>query len=458
MVRIGAIFIAICMVVIAASLGGVLFLAFKVSAVMSAIAALAALTCMALYSSVANRLRDRRIVGDQIADLSRGTADLARQVAELNRRIGAAESRGERMRGVADPMAAEISELGTLVKQLAETVAAHESEIYRKLAVDQAALVAPDVPAAEATTTPVGAAEPEKTPETPAIVTSGVARSFAGLTRDGIHALIASAVDANRIDLYLQPIVTLPQRKVRFYEAVSRLRTEDGEVIPAADFLEHAEAARLMAKIDNLSLFRCVQVMRRLQLKNREVGLFCNISTTTLSDAAAFQHFLEFMEANRALASTLVFEFSQLAVRNFGPIENEALTALAAIGFHFSMDNLADLRVEPRDLHSRSFRYLKVPAKLLLNRSATAHSDIHPEDLADLLARSGIDLIAEKIESEAMVVDLLDYDVRFGQGFLFSPPRPVRAEALQSGANAEPTNVEPSEQPAELMSAAGGRR
>jgi cyclic-di-GMP phosphodiesterase TipF (flagellum assembly factor) len=29
------------------------------------------------------------------------------------------------------------------------------------------------------------------------------------------------------------------------------------------------------------------------------------------------------------------------------------------------------------------------------------------------------------------VVDLLDYDVRFGQGFLFAPPRPVRAEALQ---------------------------
>jgi cyclic-di-GMP phosphodiesterase, flagellum assembly factor TipF len=54
--------------------------------------------------------------------------------------------------------------------------------------------------------------------------------------------------------------------------------------------------------------------------------------------------------------------------------------------------------------------------------------------LADLLARSGIDLIAERIESEGVVVDLLDYDVRFGQGFLFSPPRPVRAEALQSGA------------------------
>ena len=33
------------------------------------------------------------------------------------------------------------------------------------------------------------------------------------------------------------------------------------------------------------------------------------------------------------------------------------------------------------------------------------------------------------------MVDLLDYDVRFGQGFLFSPPRPVRAEALQGVAD-----------------------
>ena len=52
------------------------------------------------------------------------------------------------------------------------------------------------------------------------------------------------------------------------------------------------------------------------------------------------------------------------------------------------------------------------------------------------MARSGIDLIAERIENETTVVDLLDYDVRFGQGFLFSPPRPVRAEALH-GSTAE---------------------
>jgi len=82
------------------------------------------------------------------------------------------------------------------------------------------------------------------------------------------------------------------------------------------------------------------------------------------------------------------------------------------------------------ELASRGFRFVKLRANLILNRGGVA-ADIHPGDLPDLLARFGIDLIAEKIESEGSVVDLLDYDVKFGQGFLFSPPRPVRAEALQ---------------------------
>ena len=94
------------------------------------------------------------------------------------------------------------------------------------------------------------------------------------------------------------------------------------------------------------------------------------------------------------------------------------------------MDNVTDLRLEPRELASRGFRFVKLRANLILNRSGIT-ADIHPGDLPDLLARFGIDLIAEKIESEGSVVDLLDYDVKFGQGFLFSPPRPVRAEALQ---------------------------
>ena len=166
-----------------------------------------------------------------------------------------------------------------------------------------------------------------------------------------------------------------------------------------------------------------------------------------------FRQFLDFMDANRALSNAMMFEFTQSAYRGFGPLELESLAALSERGFRFSMDHVADLRMSPKELADRSFRFLKVPAALLLNPALASQSDIHPGDLADLLARSGIDLIAERIEKESMVVDLLDFDARFGQGFLFSPPRPVRAEALQSTPGAAGASTMAGEAPSELAAA-----
>ena len=452
MIRIGAIFIAVCMVLIACSIGAVLYLGFKLDALTCAFVALAALTGMALYNTVSTRLRDRGDLGDQIADLSRGTGDLARQVAEISRHLNTMENKvdkvANRARGETDPMAAEIGELGNLVRQIAETVAGHES-ILQNEGVMPARTLAPKVDAFTKPPAQVSADMPLTLSENDAVTG---ARRFKGLSREGIGELIGNAADADRIDLYLQPIVTLPQRKVRFYEALSRLRTEEGDIIPAGEFIEYAEAVGLMPKIDNLLVFRCVQVTRRLQLKSRDVGLFCNISASTLTDATYFKQFLDFMDANRALAGAMMFEFTQKSYRAFGAVEYENLSALAERGFRFSMDHVTDLRMEPKELADRFFRFLKVPAKLLLNKAAHAQSDIHPEDLADLLARSGIDLIAERIEDESMVVDLLEYDVRFGQGFLFSPPRPVRAEALH-GAATDAEKLQADETLSELVAA-----
>ncbi len=497
MVRISAIFIAVCMVLIAVSLGIVVYLRFGFSGAEAALMALGVLTALAVYNAVAARMRDRAEASAQISTLSRSSGDLARQLAEFSLRLNAMDSKVEhvleRSLQSAQPLAAEIEELSTLVKQLADSVAAHQLAIGRigakfdavaaarqngaaapladvavqplapaqKPAAPAAAPVAttsarsdaavPEpaaAPAAMVVPAPAAVvAEPQSraaapapavsAPPPPAAQSESKVPAFAGLERAGIIAAIGSAIEGGRMDLYLQPIVMLPQRKVRFYEAMSRLKADNGDVVAAEDFLKYAEAGALMPKLDHLTVLRCVQVVRRLLLKNREIGLFCNVSGLTLTDAS-FSSFLELVEANRAISGSLVFEFTQSAVRAMGPIEHESLAALADRGFRFSMDNLTDLRVEPRELNDRGFRFVKASANLLLNRVGAASTDIHPADFSDLLGRYGIDLIAERIENENVVVDLLDYDVRFGQGFLFAPPRPVRAEALQAAGGEAP--------------------
>ena len=238
-------------------------------------------------------------------------------------------------------------------------------------------------------------------------------------------------------------MVTLPQRKVRFYEAVTRLRDDKDEVLAADDFIAIAEAGGLIGRIDHMVMLRCVQVLRRLMVRNKEVGVFCNVSAATLGNPTNFAQCLDFLEANRALAPSFVLEFKQATFRNLGPTETEHLAALSQRGYRFSIDHVSDLRVEPRELADRGVRFIKVPAALLLDPRQSSTSDIHPSDLSDLLGRFGIDLIAEKIEGERAVVDLLDYDVRFGQGFLFAPPRPLRPEGASATGGATTNKAEP---------------
>lgn len=448
MIRISTIFIAICMVLVAASLGLVLYSVAGISGTESAIVALTALTFLILYNAVSMRLRDRSDVGGQIADLSRGTADLARQVAEFGRRLAAMEGRiasanstnSDRIQSVVG----EINELGGLVRQLATTVSAHEdllagaaptpAPVARTEPEAPLDLIAPfeERPAAPP---PMPAPPPRPAPATQAAVP---VQTGNGRNPTQLLATLRNAIDENRIDIFLQPMVTLPQRKVRFYEAVTRLRDERDQLIAAEEFISIAEASGLIGRIDNMVMLRCVQVLRRLMVRNKDVGVFCNVAASTLGNSTSFAQCLDFLEANRALAPSLVLEFKQSTFRNLGPAETENLAALAQRGFRFSIDHVTDLRIEPRELADRGVRFIKVPASLLLDPRQASTSDIHPSDLSDLLGRFGIDLIAERIEGERAVVDLLDFDVRFGQGFLFAPPRPLRPEGASATGGASP--------------------
>ena len=235
---------------------------------------------------------------------------------------------------------------------------------------------------------------------------------------------IRHSLETNRVDLYLQPIVTLPQRKAVFYEALSRLRTDEGALIMPRDYMRVAEPAGMMPTVDNILLFRCVQVVRKLMQRNAQVGIFCNISAFSLLDSDFFPQFIDYMRHNSDLAHHIIFEFSQSTVNGLGPLEQESLEALAELGFRFSMDQVTSLKFDPAQLYDRNFRFVKVSAQTLLDNNASG--DIHAGDLKELLQRNGIQLVADKIEAEREVVNVLDLNAEYGQGYLFGEPRPVR--------------------------------
>jgi len=279
------------------------------------------------------------------------------------------------------------------------------------------------------------AAEPA--PEQPR--TAGARAYLESLGESDLLETIRASLEENRVDLYLQPIVSLPQRKLRFYEALSRLRAENGKVIMPAQYIKVAAPAGLMSVVDNLLLFRCVQIVRRLTHKHRDVGVFCNISGDTLTDAEFFPQFLEYMQANRDLAGQIVFEFAQDAVDKAGAKGEENLSFLASLGFALSMDHVESLAVDFARLKKIGFRHLKLRAATLLAGMGNARAAVGPEDFKKLLERHGLNLIVERVEDEKTVVQLLDYAVDYAQGYLFGEPRAVRDDTVKALEKAEPS-------------------
>ena len=248
---------------------------------------------------------------------------------------------------------------------------------------------------------------------------------------------LREAIEGNRIDLYLQPIVTLPDRKLRFYDASTRIRTGDDAFMPPGDYLELAEREHLMPRIDNVMLVKCVQLLRRLGPESRLKGVFCNLSAQSLLDHDFFPELVEFMEENSTLADNLTFQLSQRAVLDIGADELAGLKTLGKLGFVFSLDHVADLDVDFAALRDHFFRYVKIEAKTLLHDMAEARASIPAADMTSYLDRFDLKLIVEKVDDEASLERLMDYGVDLAEGDLFARPRPVTPEMFRELAEAD---------------------
>lgn len=231
------------------------------------------------------------------------------------------------------------------------------------------------------------------------------------------------ALAANRIDLYIQPVVTLAERKVRFYESFSRLRDEQGTILLPQDYIPVAVEAGLVSTVDNLLLFRCMQLLRRAMRERSDVGFFCNLSAHSLTDKDFFDQFLEYMEMNKELAKSLIFELPQADLAVPGVLD--ALGPLHRLGFGFSIDR-AGLDVDFRTLARSGVKYVKVEAERIASHGRNGGLDIPVMDLQEAMKRAGVSLIVDKVETEAMAALAARFDVPFGQGYLFGEPRLAR--------------------------------
>lgn len=246
---------------------------------------------------------------------------------------------------------------------------------------------------------------------------------------DARTAALVVAFDGEGLEIHLQPVVSLPQRKVVSYEAVARLRVE-GEILSPDLFLPMLERQGRTTDLDRRMLQRVATVARHLGARGSQAVVAYGLSPLSLFEPGFLRSLARLVAGEPDLSGRLMLALPQSSWRSLDAEQAGALTDLRGrIGF--TLDRPMDLRLDPLALADRGISQVKVPADMLLRpASRLAMPDIAVEDLVAALARAGIRLVADRVEREGDVPDLIDLDVPLAQGSVFAPARAVRPEIL----------------------------
>ena len=250
----------------------------------------------------------------------------------------------------------------------------------------------------------------------------------------GHLALIAEAVEANRMDVYLDPILGLTDRKTRHFELSVRLRTDSGDELDAEAYAPVTVGTGLLARIDAAKLAQAADVAQRLRARGTRAALFSTLAGESLSDENFLGTFADIFQAEEGLGTKLILTFSQSDVRHFTPGHWTALASMAGIGLRFALEDVTDLDMDFSMLKRSGFDFVKLDAPVFLDGLPIADGQVPAPDICRHLASMGLGLIVGGIVAEKDLARILGFGVILGQGALFGGPRSVAIDRVRQAA------------------------
>ncbi|WP_332689106.1 EAL domain-containing protein [Devosia sp.] len=365
--------------------------------------------CVVLLERTLRQRAENRLE-KAIEDLSRLLATDAQAGAVLGQRINAMAdiNADARLEGVE----ADISVLGTVIRQVAEAVADIEDRTKKAAPAGRGRMIAAAPPLVR---------EPE-----PTIPLERLRR----------------AVDEGRLIHHIQPVVTLPQRRPQGYDLVPRLILEGGDLADRVDFLPRRGGEDVLRQIEGIGLVEAITICRRARTGGQPVTLYIPLSRPTLGDSTASEQLIVSLEANRAIAPNLIFAIAETDWQGLTTGERAIADAIVKKGAGFSITHVRSLRIDVAELAAQGVRSLRIDAARFIEEPEV-FTDFHASDIANYVARFEIKLMATGIANESQIVELLEDGILLVQGPHIAAPGPVRPELM----------VEPSRQTVQLRRA-----
>jgi EAL domain-containing protein (putative c-di-GMP-specific phosphodiesterase class I) len=241
---------------------------------------------------------------------------------------------------------------------------------------------------------------------------------------------LQQALRAGEIRLEYQPEFDLSTRRVLAVEALARWDHPTQGELRADRFVELAEQDGLIVEFGAWALrTACLQYAAWQRLRPAlDLVLRVNVSTLQLSEPSVVDIVRTALTESGVPAESLCLEITEKAEPLDARVTTEVLAMVRELGVAVALDDFGTGRNGLLELRELSFDVVKID-RAFVTDLAPGTRDSHIVAAVVGLARSlGLDVVAEGVENEVAIQELLRLGCHRGQGYLLGAP--VAADQL----------------------------
>ncbi len=240
-------------------------------------------------------------------------------------------------------------------------------------------------------------------------------------------ARLTHARDEGRLDIMFQPIVRVSAsaKERPHYELLLRLHDENGAIVLPDEFIPAAERFNLMPSLDRWVIEKVLRdyvPSTRDGVEEAAFTVAVNLSGTTLSDPSFLEFLIDALEAHEPTPGVLCFEVTETAaITNLGHA-SYLMREMASRGCLVALDDFGSGLSSFNYLRTLPVNYLKIDGKFVQNVAVDPVDRSMVEAIVQIGKAIGIETVAERVETPAVLDMLRRIGVGYAQGFLVGRP------------------------------------
>lgn len=240
----------------------------------------------------------------------------------------------------------------------------------------------------------------------------------------GFESEVARALESRQFQLFLQPQVELPSRRLVGAEALLRWQ-RDGAYASPPDILAVLERIGLMAELSRWVIQQAAQHLAALDAAGCDVGVSVNLVADDLKDPELPLFIRQTCETWRIPAARMCFELTESGLVSRDGMSVRNLEALREGGGRLALDDFGTGYSSMDYLRRLPLDELKLD-KSFVERITLGDSDRAIVALMVRIAHTfGLEVVAEGVEDAATEAVLRDMGCNRAQGYFYAPPMPV---------------------------------